>query len=35
VLDLGRTLELDTDGIWAALPGSFPEVRELLAESIS
>ncbi|KAG2442618.1 hypothetical protein HXX76_002703 [Chlamydomonas incerta] len=25
VLDLGRTLELDTDGIWCALPGSFPE----------
>ncbi|GLI69097.1 hypothetical protein VaNZ11_013643, partial [Volvox africanus] len=25
VLQLGRTLELDTDGIWCALPGSFPE----------
>ena len=22
---LGRPLELDTDGIWCALPGSFPE----------
>ncbi|GLC51172.1 hypothetical protein PLESTB_000473800 [Pleodorina starrii] len=25
VLQLGRTLELDTDGIWCALPGTFPE----------
>lgn len=22
---IGRPLELDTDGIWCALPGSFPE----------
>lgn len=22
---LGKPLELDTDGIWCALPGSFPE----------
>ena len=25
VSQLGRPLELDTDGIWAALPGTFPE----------
>lgn len=25
ICKLGRTLELDTDGIWCALPGSFPE----------
>lgn len=22
---IGKPLELDTDGIWCALPGSFPE----------
>jgi DNA polymerase epsilon subunit 1 len=22
---VGKPLELDTDGIWCALPGSFPE----------
>ena len=26
VEQLGRPLELDTDGIWCILPGSFPEV---------
>ncbi len=26
VEQLGRPLELDTDGIWCALPASFPEV---------
>lgn len=26
---LGRPLELDTDGIWCALPASFPEVFKL------
>jgi hypothetical protein len=26
VEQLGRPLELDTDGIWCALPGSFPEM---------
>jgi DNA polymerase epsilon subunit 1 len=25
VEQLGKPLELDTDGIWCALPGSFPE----------
>lgn len=25
VKKIGRPLELDTDGIWCALPGSFPE----------
>ena len=25
VEQIGKPLELDTDGIWCALPGSFPE----------
>jgi DNA polymerase epsilon subunit 1 len=25
VEQLGKPLELDTDGIWCCLPGSFPE----------
>jgi len=29
VEQLGRPLELDTDGIWCALPASFPEVYKL------
>jgi len=29
VEQLGRPLELDTDGIWCALPASFPEVFKL------
>merc|ERR1719320_376026 len=27
---LGRPLELDTDGIWTMLPGTFPEEYDLL-----
>jgi DNA polymerase epsilon subunit 1 len=30
---LGRPLELDTDGIWCALPGSFPENFKLKNKS--
>jgi DNA polymerase epsilon subunit 1 len=29
VEQLGKPLELDTDGIWCALPGSFPENYKL------
>ena len=29
VEQLGKPLELDTDGIWCALPGSFPEEYKL------
>lgn len=29
VEQIGKPLELDTDGIWCALPGSFPEDYKL------
>ena len=29
VEQIGRALELDTDGIWCMLPGSFPENYEM------
>lgn len=32
VEQIGRPLELDTDGIWCILPGSFPDVYSFLAE---
>lgn len=32
VEQIGRPLELDTDGIWCILPGSFPDVYSFIAE---
>jgi DNA polymerase epsilon subunit 1 len=33
--DIGKPLELDTDGIWCCLPGSFPEEFTLKATAAS
>jgi DNA polymerase epsilon subunit 1 len=30
VEQVGKPLELDTDGIWCALPGTFPEEFKLV-----
>ena len=32
--DIGKPLELDTDGIWCCLPGSFPEEFEFTGENV-
>ncbi|CAF4675536.1 unnamed protein product [Rotaria sp. Silwood2] len=35
VEQIGRPLELDTDGIWCVLPATFPENHELIARNPS